>query len=174
MAEAAWRDHGLARVDLIVSRVALGKRDQQIPRLEDRLSVLDAIAATRPWLRWQVTDAQLLVDVSAGYDVLIVGADKWAQLIDPGWYGGSVAARDDALARLPRVLVAPRPPHPVPDGGAVQLLLVAEDHHPVSSTGVRAGRSEWMAPEAAAFDQRTGAWSDPERYRRWREETGPG
>jgi hypothetical protein len=32
---------------------------------------------------------------------------------------------------------------------------------------VRAGRHEWMASEARAFDERTGAWSDPERYERW-------
>ena len=42
----------------------------------------------------------------------------------------------------------------------------------VSSTAVRAGRREWMAPEAAAFDEATGAWSDPARYARWRAENG--
>ena len=46
----------------------------------------------------------------AGYDVVIIGADKWAQVVDPAWYGGSVDARDAAVARLPRVLVGPGTP----------------------------------------------------------------
>ena len=37
-------------------------------------------------------------------------------------------------------------------------------HGPVSSTAVRAGQRAWMAPEAVAFDDATGAWSDPDRY----------
>jgi len=37
-------------------------------------------------------------------------------------------------------------------------------HLQVSSSGVRGGRHEWMLPEAAAFDARTGAWSQPQRY----------
>jgi hypothetical protein len=51
------------------------------------------------------------------------------------------------------------------------VLVVDLDLHPshrsVSATSVRAGRREWMVPEAAAFDERTGAWSDPGRYARW-------
>lgn len=167
IAESAWRDHGLARVDLIVSRVALGKGDLQVPRLEDRLAVLDDVCATRPWLGRRVTDAQLLADIAAGYDVLIVGADKWAQLADPAWYGGSAASRDEALARLPHVLVAPRPPHPLPDRASAQPILLPNHHGTVSSTAVRGGRREWMVSEAVAFDDRTGAWSDPDRYQRW-------
>ena len=56
-----------------------------------------------------MTDAQLITDIAAGYDVVVMGADKWAQVRDPAWYDGSTAARDAALARLARVLVAPRP-----------------------------------------------------------------
>ena len=37
----------------------------------------------------------------------------------------------------------------------------------MSSTAVLEGRRDWMAPEAIAFDDETGAWSDPERYARW-------
>ena len=85
----------------MVSRVALGKAAPAGPRFEDRIAVLDAIARNRPWLGVRVTDAQLLVDLAAGYDVLVLGADKWAQVVDPAWYDGSIAARDDALARLP-------------------------------------------------------------------------
>lgn len=165
IAEAAVRACGLERVDLVVSRVALAKEDVSRPLLEHRLEVLEAVAASRPWLGVAVTTAQLLVDVAAGYDVLVVGADKWAQVLDPVFYGGSPAARDEAVARLPHVAVAPRPPHPVPDH-ATALDLPAHLGE-VSSTAVRGGRSAWMCEEAAAFDERTGAWSDPPRYERW-------
>ena len=163
IAEAAYRQCGLDRLDLVVSRVALGKAAPGGPRFDDRVAVLDTIAGTRPWLGVRVTDAQLLVDIAAGYDVLVVGADKWAQVVDPAWYDGSIAARDDALARLPKVVVAPRPPWPVPTGRG---LLLDDVHVPVSATGARTVEPGWMAVEAAAFDARTGAWTDPERYRR--------
>jgi hypothetical protein len=165
IAEAAVRQAGLKRVDLIVSRTPLGKGTVALPTFEDRVAVLEAIAATRTWLGVRVTDAQLLADISAGYDAVIVGADKWAQVMDPAWYGGSVVARDAAVARLSRVLLAPRGAFPA-DG--LEQLTVAAHHQDVSSTAVRAGRREWMAPEAAAFDAETGAWSDPGRYQRWR------
>lgn len=172
IAEAAVRACGLERVDLVVSRVALAKEDVARPLLAHRLDVLRAVAATRPWLGVAVTSAQLLVDVAAGYDVLVVGADKWAQLLDPAFYGGSAAARDEAVARLPRLAVAPRPPHPVPDHATV--LELPAHLGAVSSTAVRAGRSAWMCEEAAAFDARTGAWSDPARYERWLAAPGAG
>ena len=164
VAEAAHSQCGLTRLDLVVSRVALGKAAPAGPRFEDRIAVLDTIAGSRPWLGVRVTDAQLLVDVAAGYDVVVLGADKWAQVVDPTWYDGSIAARDAALARLPEVVVAPRPPWPVPPGRG--LLLLEDMHRPVSATGARTVEPAWMAPEAAAFDARTGAWTDPARYRR--------
>ena len=45
-----------------------------------------------------VTDLQLVSDIAEPYDVVIVGADKWAQLHDPVFYGGSASARDQAVA----------------------------------------------------------------------------
>ena len=113
IAEAAWRQCGLERLDLVVSRSPLGKEPADLARLEDRLDVLERIAASRPWLGVRTTDARLLADVAEGYDVLIVGGDKWLQLIDPVWYGGSELARDEALRRIRRVVVAPRRTHPV-------------------------------------------------------------
>jgi cytidyltransferase-like protein len=162
IAEKAREQCSLDRVDLIVSRVALAKEDVERPRLEDRLAVLRAAAASRPWMGVVVTDRQLIADVAAGYDVVIMGADKWAQVVDPAFYGGSADARDAALARLPPVAVAPRPPFAIPD--EVVALDVAHD---ASSSAVRDGRTEWMAPEAAEFDRSTGAWSDVDRYERW-------
>ena len=129
--------------------------------------MLDAVARSRPWLAVRVTDAKLLADVAQGYDILVVGADKWAQLLDPAWYGGSDAARDDALTRLPRVVVAPRAPWPVPPERA--LVGVEPVHLAVSATGARGDQRHWMAAEAADFDARTGAWTDPARYHRWLE-----
>lgn len=163
IAEAARDQAGLDRVVLAVSRAALGKQDRRDPRLVDRLAVLEAIAARLGWLGVVVTDDQLIADVSAGYDAVIVGADKWAQIMDPVWYP-SAQARDAAVARLPRLLVAPRPPFP---SEGLDILQVPTAHSEISSTAVRAGRREWMAPEAAAFDAETGAWSDPARYARW-------
>ena len=171
IAEAAWRHFGLERVDLAVSRTALGKEEVERPLLEHRLEVLEAVAATRPWLGVQVVDAQLVVDVAVGYDVVVMGADKWAQVFDPGWYGGSEAARDLAVARLPTVAVVARPGVVLPEAEALGgvLLIVDDQHADVSSSAARGGRTEWMLPEAADFDARTGAWSDADRYARWSE-----
>jgi hypothetical protein len=158
IAEAAWRQGGLDRVDLVLSRQPLGKDSVQ-PTLEDRVAVLDAIASTRPWLGVRITDARLIADVAAGYDAVVVGADKWLQIIDPSWYEGSVAARDEAVASLPRLLLVLRPPYQVPTElppGSL-LLEVASDHANVSSTGARAGQLGWMTREAAT----SGHWPRP-------------
>ena len=149
VAEAAVAAAGLVRLDLVVSTVALAKEDMSVPTLADRLAVLDAVAATRPWLGVVRTDRQLIVDIAEGYDAVVVGADKWRQVNDPAWYDGDPLARDAALARLPRVLVAPRAGDR-PDG--VELLDVHEELHHVSATAVREGaRPEWVLPEAERY-----------------------
>jgi hypothetical protein len=160
IAEAAL-GAGLGRVVFVVSRAALGKPLAPGPRFADRITVLRSMASSRPWMDVEVTDAQLIADIAEGYDAVITGADKWAQVVDPAWYGGSVAARDAAVARLPRVLVVPRLALAFEN---VEQLDVGSEHLAVSSTAVRAGRREWMAPEAEAFVAATGAWTDPRRY----------
>jgi hypothetical protein len=163
IAHAAHQCGGLERIDFIVSRVALGKEQVEVPTFEDRVTLLLEIAATRPWLGVRISNAQLIADVAEGYDLLVVGADKWLQVIAPEWYAGSGAARDAAIARLPRrVLVVPRA-EVRPSG--VELLEVEEHHTLASSTLARDGHRHLMAPEAIAFDIRTGAWSEPTRYR---------
>ena len=162
VAEAAQAQCRLDVVDLVVSRVALAKETVERPLVDDRVSVLHAAAASRRWLDVRVTYDQLIADIAAGYDVVIMGADKWAQVADPAFYGGSTEARDAALARLPVVALAPRPPFDVPDG-----VVVLDVGHDASSTAARQGQIHWMAPEASEFDRRTGAWSDPNRYDRW-------
>ena len=143
IADAAWRHCELDQLVLVVSRVPLGKDQAAQAPVEDRVAALERLSAGRPWLHVAVTDDRLLADVAAGYDVLVVGADKWAQLHDPAWYEGSTEARDAALARLPRVVVAPRAGFPPPEG--VEVLDVDPGHHHVSSTAVREGRHEWRA-----------------------------
>lgn len=165
IAKAALHQCALDRVELVVSRRPLGKLDLPGPVFEHRLALLGEVVAARPWLGLSVTRARLIADVADGYDVVVLGADKWSQVVDPAWYGGSAESRDAALARLPAVALAPRLGHPAPP--SAQLLDVAIDHHQVSSTEARSGRVEWMLAEAAAFDGATGAWSDPARYRNW-------
>lgn len=173
VAEAALDQGGLDAVELVVSRLPLGKAPL-VPSLEDRLLVLARVAASRPWLSVAVTENRLIADVVAGYEAVVMGTDKWTQVMDPAWYGDSVSDRDAAVASLPRLLLAVRGGDPVPAGlpaGSVVLSLDG-DHGPVSSTSVRAGRREWMAPEAAEFDALTGAWSEPGRYRPGRHRAG--
>jgi hypothetical protein len=142
-------------VDLVISRWALGKEHLDEPSVTRRLAVLERVCATRPWLGAVVTERRLIAEVAAGYDAVVLGADKWRQVIDPAWYGddptspAAVAARDAAVAALPRVLVAPR-------GGdrpsGVELLCTDAAHHHVSSSAVRAGAEgaqRWVLPEAA-------------------------
>lgn len=163
VAETARAAHGLDRVDLAISRRALDKEHVERPLLGDRIEVLTRLARRVGWLNVLVTDAQLLVDIADGYDLLIVGADKWNQLLDVRYYG-SAEALDAALARLPPVAIAPRPPHPAP---AELLLAVDPQFALLSSTAARAGATAQMVPEAADFDLRTGAWTEPTRYEAW-------
>lgn len=143
MADAARHQCRLDRLDVVLSRQALAKEHGHHHSLEERVEAVRALAAGRPWLGVVVTDRQLVADIAEGYDVVVVGADKWRQLHDVAFYGGSAAARDDALARLPDVAIAPRQPIPIPiDAGAVVLDLPAHLAE-VSSTAVREGRHEW-------------------------------
>lgn len=165
IAEAAWRQGGLDRVELVISRDPLGK-DPVAPSFEHRLEVLASVAAARPWLGVAVTDARLIADIARGYSAIVMGADKWAQVRHPSWYGGSLEARDAAITSLPRLLVAPRAGVSVPIPDDAVVLDIDAPIALVSSTEVRSGRFEWIAREAAEFDARTGAWSDPDRYLR--------
>ena len=170
VASAARTACGLDRIDLVVSRVALAKESVVVPSLDDRLAVLSALVDRVGWLGLVVSEAQLLVDLAVGYDVLVLGADKWKQVRNPSFYGGSVSRRDAAVEALPPLAVAPRGGGPALAGlpaGTVELEVPAWAAE-VSSTLVRSGgRADWMVPEAVAFDERSGAWTDPARYAAW-------
>ena len=144
IAEAAALQCGLERVDLIVNREPLGK--SAIRPVHERVAMLEAVAATRPWLGVAITDNLHLADIAAGYDVLVLGADKWSQVLDVSFYD-SPAARDDAVARLPRLAVAPRHDFALPD----HCVVLDVDLPDVSSTAARAGRLELVVPEARPF-----------------------
>ena len=165
IARAAMAQRGLDQVDLVVSRVALGKELAAVPAFEDRISVLEASVADIDGLEVAVTDHQLLVEIAQGYDVVVMGADKWAQVQDPAFYGDSVEARDQAVEALLRLdlAIAPRPTFEVPAGAE---LDIGPEMITVSSSGARQGRLEWMTAAARAFNDATGAWSDPDLYER--------
>jgi hypothetical protein len=165
VAHAALVQRRLDRVVLAVSVRPIDKEHVERPTLDDRLTVLRAEAAASDGrLDVAVTEHRLLVDIARGYDVLVMGADKWLQVIDPRYYDDDPAARDAAVAALPELAIAPRAGLDVP---AAHLLHLEPEHAVVSSTAVREGVRAWMSPAAAAFDERTGAWSDPARYERW-------
>lgn len=165
IAEVARERHRLDRVVLSVSRSALAKEDVDHPRFDHRIEVLEASVAHTEWLSIRVTDHQLLVDVAAGFDVLVVGADKWWQIQDPAWYGDDPAVRDEAMARLPTLAVVGRDGLDVPD--AHRLDVPPDRTEGISSTLARGGATELMTEAAKAFADRTGAWLDPDRYDRW-------
>lgn len=144
IAEAAVEACALDRLDLVMSMVALAKSGAH-SSIEERIAAIERQATRIPQVRAGVTDRQLLADIAEGYDVLVMGADKWHQLHDVAFYG-SVEARDAALARLPLVAVAPRAGiQPPPYAVGVVVLPLDPTLHGVSSTAVREGRAEWRA-----------------------------
>ncbi|MEL7159025.1 MAG: hypothetical protein AAFN30_20865 [Actinomycetota bacterium] len=165
VAEAAWRQHRLDRVELVHSHVVLGKDVVERPLFRHRVQVLEAVAAEHPWLEAGLTEHRLLADIAEGYDVVIMGADKWHQIQELQWYDDDPARRDATLARLPTVAVAPRAPLTVPPELALDVATDAVED--ISSTAAREGNLAFMAPAARAFAERTGAWIDPERYERF-------
>ncbi len=144
VADAVREQHAVEQVDLILSVQALEKEGRAHTTVEARAAHIESHAAVRPWLGSVTTDAQLLVDIAEGYDLLVVGADKWHQLHDPRYYGESERARDEAIERLPRLVVVPRAGVALPHGPS-ELLLIGEHHRHVSSTAVRRGREDWRA-----------------------------
>jgi len=146
IADAAVSRFELEHLDLVISRLALAKDHAGHAPVEERLAAIDAVArAGRPWLYAAVTEKRLIADIAEGYDVCVLGSDKWHQLRDPTFYANSVAERDAALARLPTLAVAARDGEQLPRDAAVVLLDIPPEHRGVSSTAVREGREDWRA-----------------------------
>lgn len=169
------------RVTLVLSEQPLGKPVAAGgTSVEQRRRVLEVAAHGLTAVDVTVTPARLVVEVAeeAGADAVVLGTDKWAQVLDPAWYGGSVEARDAALGRLPVVLLARRAPTSgapgrpsspsvpsTPSGRSVpsvpaslvdiiELELPASLRH-VSSTRARAGEPELMVDAARS----SGHWA---------------
>ncbi|MFT5201726.1 MAG: hypothetical protein ACI9C1_001104 [Candidatus Aldehydirespiratoraceae bacterium] len=160
IAVAALTAHQLDRLDLAVSTVALGKGEIARPTFDERLDVIRSSVLDFAGIEVVITSAQLIADIAAGYDVVVMGADKWAQVNEPSWYGDDPTERDAAIAALPTLALAPRPPHPIPDH---HRLMVPDDLLEISSTAAREGRLDYMTPAAQAFNARTHAWHRPKQ-----------
>lgn len=157
IALTAREHHRLARVDLAVSTVTLGKDAVVRPSFEERIAVLEASVAEVDGLGFIVTEYQLIADIAAGYDVVVMGADKWAQVNDVAWYLDP-ETRDAAVAALPTLALAPRSGFDVP---VEHELPVDPNLLEISSSAVRAGRTEWMTAAARAHHRRHGGWGPP-------------
>jgi hypothetical protein len=168
IARAAHERLGGAPVTWIVSVAPLGKDAPATPRLAERVAVLRRAAAEHAWLDVSVTDSQLIVDIARGFEAVVIGADKWHQVLDPTWYGDDPRACDRAIAALPRVLVVPRghDHSPLALRRPAEELTIDPALALVSSTRARAGERDLMLPPARAYDDSTGAWSSPRHPRR--------
>lgn len=158
--EAVLDAHEPSRLDLVVSRQPLGKSQVDYPTLGHRLEILTASIAHLKVVQVRVSSLRLIADIAEGYDLVVMGADKWAQINDVAFYADE-AARDSAVAALPTLAIVARGNDSVPDGSALE---VGRDISRVSSSAARLGQAGLMTPEAREFDRRTGAWSDPSRY----------
>ena len=145
--DAARERFALDRLDLVLSTVALVKEHGGHAPLAERVAAIEAVAADgRPWLAVRVTDQRLIAEIAEGYDLCVMGADKWHQLHDVCFYGDSAEARDLAIARMPLVAVAPRAGSAFPaDAAHVVVLDLDSAHRDVSATAVRGGRDDWRA-----------------------------
>jgi phosphopantetheine adenylyltransferase len=153
-----------ASIELVVSRDALGKSaSAHGPSLEARLDVLRTVAADHPWLGVTVTEQRFIADIAHGYTAVVVGADKWRQIIDPAWYADE-AECERMRARLPRVLVVPRADDDLGDAGLdFEILAIPREFRDVSATAARSGANHLMLPAAARYAERTGHWGTSAR-----------
>jgi len=156
IAEAAWRQHNLDEVHLVLSERPLDKDSVTRPTLDERVAVTRASVAQHRWAEVSVTSHQLLADIAADFDVLIMGADKWEQLHELRYYQ-STDHMQMALASLPTLAIAPRAGSLV-DIPAEVLLTLPADMTTISSTAARAGAVDLMTPAARAWADANGGW----------------
>jgi hypothetical protein len=141
IAEAAREQHQLTTLDLVLSEVPLAKEAaSDLAPLAERVAALEATVARWNWARVLVTPQQLIAEIAEGYDLVVVGADKWEQILDTAFYGGDPARRDEAVRSLPEVTVAPRGDLPVPADRRLEVPAWVSE---VSASAVRAGRRDW-------------------------------
>jgi nicotinic acid mononucleotide adenylyltransferase len=146
IATVAAEQLALDIVELTLSIDTLGKDAARQSSLAERIAAVERAIPADARLRVRVTSDRLLVDIAAGAQAVILGADKWHQIHDPRWYGGDASVRDAAISALPTVALVPRPPAPTPASSPRLVILdVPRWVNEVSSTAVRAGRTDWLA-----------------------------
>ena len=145
----------LDRLDLCISRAAIGKRRAHAP-IDVRVEVLSESLAALPEARVRVTDEQFIVDIASGYDAVVMGADKWRQVNDPAFYDDDQRLARRAVDALPAVAVVARPPDVVPPGAEL-LIDATELVDGVSSTRARRGDHGVMT-DPARRAARDGRW----------------
>jgi len=156
IAVMAKRAANLDRIDLVVSEQALAKEGADHAPFDLRIAVIEASIAHAPWLHLVITQKQLIVDMAAGYDAVLLGADKYEQIQDVQFYADE-AARDAAMAALP-LIVGPNRPGSGPLPESALVLALPTKLQDVSSSGARTGRSEWMTPPARKTAQAQNIW----------------
>jgi nicotinic acid mononucleotide adenylyltransferase len=153
---------GCERVVLVMAPASLGKEGVERAHAVDRLAWTVAWARRKPWAAVAVAGGGLLVDMAealgaAGVDVvLLLGADKAAQLVEPHWYDDHAAA----MARLgaaASALVAARAGYPSEAAAAEALPMAAVGLLPTpvwvpkrSATEARAAAAAGAGPEELA------------------------
>tara|TARA_B110000014_G_scaffold29305_1_gene18354 strand:- start:261 stop:788 length:528 start_codon:yes stop_codon:yes gene_type:complete len=153
--ETAIQQHNLTSIDLTISEVALAKPIIEKPSLEERIRVLETSFVGIPQVNIVRTDLQLIADIAYGYDLVVMGADKWIQIQDENFYD-DVDHMRECISRLPQIAVAPRGEIVVPEE---ILLEVPETIAAVSSSLARETNFEWMTEAAQNFSNETGSWS---------------
>ena len=154
--EAAIRLHDLDRIDLVVSEVALAKPLIEKPSLEERLQVISASFADFPEVNVLQTSLQLIADIARGYDVVVMGADKWGQINDLKFYD-SEAHMHESLSSLPTLAVAPRNGEKVHESIRLDVPEMIDE---ISSSLARRTNFEWMTKAAQDFSVESGTWQD--------------
>ena len=69
-------------IHLVISEIALGKEKLTRPSVSDRVEILEKSLSSIPEASVLKTSKQLIADIAEGYDVVILGADKWKQLTE--------------------------------------------------------------------------------------------
>jgi len=164
IATSALDTHNLTRLDITVSRSALGKGTISFPTFSDRIDVLRSSFEQFENIQIVVTTKRLLSEMSQGYDLLVLGGDKWVQIHELRWYASS-EDRTEALALLPDVAIADRSNVNIPAG--MQLPVAPEFVQGISSTAARDGDHHMMTGAALEFANESGAWIDRAKYERW-------
>jgi nicotinic acid mononucleotide adenylyltransferase len=168
---------GCELVVLAMAPVSLAKERLERAHPLDRLDWVGAWARRHPWAAVAVASHPLLVDMAEalgratrGRVALLLGADKAAQLAEPGWYDDPAAAMA-RLGRAATLLVAERAGHPAPDLPLPAAPLPTPSWVPDrSATQARAAAARGrplgqLLPAAVARGvERTGAYAPGDAY----------